>query len=95
MEHILGSLRFRVWTYTTVERLKDTGWGSKAHKPVRSTSYARSWLAEWVAIDRSELGQWGVLNREVQTLQQLLWASRQQKWVLSNLQPPTEGGGRT
>ena len=50
LERILGSMRYRVWTYTTVDRLKDTGRGTRAHKPVSSTSFARVWQLEWIAI---------------------------------------------
>ena len=60
-----------------------------------SVSYPRKWLAEFVALDSSEREQWGVANRECQTVHQLLSASRQPKWVLYDLQPPTEAVGRT
>ena len=60
MAAVVGSLTARVWEGTTSQRLMETGWGSKSHKPVSNTSHTRSWEVEFVSLDPSELEEWGV-----------------------------------
>ena len=89
---VSASILARFVNTMALERITHTGWVSEGYRPVSEVSFEV--LDDHFAGSpmpfslRWQTKNWGVQRRVPQTPRDLLWASRQKKWVIYDMQAP-------